>query len=77
MHIKISTLPIIAIKKRKYIKSRLARLLVKVFSIFGRVIFISAFPFSSIIDALRRRKEIKLPNTASMPQYLKIIFPVE
>jgi hypothetical protein len=39
--------------------------------------FISAFSFSSIIDALRRRKEIKLPNTASMPKYLKILFPVE
>ena len=70
-------LPIIAIKKRKYIKSLLARLLVSVFCIFGLGMFISVFPFSSIIDALRRRKEIKLPTTASMPKYLKILFPVE
>ena len=50
---------------------------VSVFFFFRSTAFEETFSFLSIIDELRMRKETKLPNTASAPKNIKILFPVD
>ena len=50
---------------------------VSVFFFFRSTAFAETFSFLSIIDELRMRKETKLPNTASAPKNIKILFPVD
>ena len=50
---------------------------VSVFFFLRSTAFAETFSFLSIIDELRMRKETKLPNTASAPKNIKILFPVD